>query len=496
MQIMRVGILALLHESNTFINRPTTLDDFRANLLLSGEEIREQLADSHHELGGFFEGLSKCGLQAVPIFAARAVPYGTIAADSFRQLVEIMLSALENAGPLDGLLVAPHGATVSEDYPDADGYWLNEVRERVGFKLPIIGTLDAHANLSQKMVDSCDALISYRSNPHLDQRERGIEAATLLARTLRGEVRPAMAACMPPMAMDIEKQATDESPCRELIELADQQRQDERVLTNSVLLGFPYADVAEMGSATICVTDNDLQLANQLAKQLAEWMWSHRAEFVGQHAGIGEALDNACKMDGPICLLDMGDNVGGGSPADGTFLAHAIHARRLPASFVCLYDPDSVADAMKIGVDSQIRLSVGGKTDKQHGEPLEAEFTLLGLYDGRFEEPEPRHGGMRSMDQGQTAVVRTDHGLTIMLTSRRMPPFSLRQLTTFGVDPSQFHLLVAKGVNAPLAAYRHVCPNFIRVNTPGSTVADMTMLDFHNRRRPMYPFEEDVCWGD
>jgi microcystin degradation protein MlrC len=281
-----------------------------------------------------------------------------------------------------------------------------------------------------------------------------------------------------------------------LIALADEQLKDERVLTNSVLLGFPYADVTEMGSATICVTDNDPQLAEQLARQLADWMWDHRNEFVGQHTGIDEALDRASKMDGPICLLDMGDNVGGGSPADGTFLAHAIHQRRMPASFVCLFDPDAVAAAADIGVGGQIRLTVGGKTDAQHGEPLVAEFTVLGLYDGRFEETEPRHGGMRSMDQGQTAVVLTDHGLTIMLTSRRMPPFSLRQLTTFGIDPSQFHILVAKGVNAPLAAYRPVCRNFIRVNTPGSTVADMTMLDFQNRRRPMYPFEGDTCWAD
>lgn len=491
---MRVGIIALLHESNTFINQPTTLEHFRASLLLRGEAIREQLAGSHHEVGGFFEGLSMCGLQAVPIFAARAVPYGTIAADAFQTLVEMMLAALEQAGHLDGLLVAPHGATVSGRHPDADGHWLGEVRQRVGADVPIIGTLDAHANLSQKMVDACDALISYRSNPHLDQRTRGIEAATLLSRTLGGEVQPTMSACFPRMAMDIEKQATDESPCRELIALADRQRDDPRVLTNSVLLGFPYADVAEMGSATICATDNNPELADRLARQLADWMWDRREQFIGQHTGIEEALDRAARMEGPICLLDMGDNVGGGSPADGTFLAHAIHNRQLPASFICLCDPESVDQAFEPGIGARIQLVVGGKTDKQHGEPLEHEFTVLGLHDGRFEEPEPRHGGMRWMDQGKTAIIRTDYGLTIMLTTRRMPPFSLRQLTTFGVDPSQFHLLVAKGVNAPLAAYRPVCRNFLRVNTPGSTVADMTMLNFQNRRRPMYPFERETTW--
>jgi microcystin degradation protein MlrC len=116
---------------------------------------------------------------------------------------------------------------------------------------------------------------------------------------------------------------------------------------------------------------------------------------------------------------------------------------------------------------------------------------VVGLYDGQFEEPQPRHGGFTKLNQGPTAVIRTDYGLTIMLTSRRMPPFSLRQLTAHGVLPEQHHLLVAKGVNAPVAAYKEVCKNFIRVNTPGVTTADIEKLEYRNRRRPMFPWERD-----
>jgi microcystin degradation protein MlrC len=141
-----------------------------------------------------------------------------------------------------------------------------------------------------------------------------------------------------------------------------------------------------------------------------------------------------------------------------------------------------------------VRLTVGGKTDRQHGPPLEAEFTVQLVADGKFEEPEARHGGIRHFDQGRTAVVRTDAGLTMMLTSRRMVPFSLHQLTDFGLDPAQFHYLVAKGVNAPLAAYAPVCRGIIRVNTPGATTADVESLTYHHRRRPMFPFERDAHW--
>jgi len=192
--------------------------------------------------------------------------------------------------------------------------------------------------------------------------------------------------------------------------------------------------------------------------------------------------------------LDMGDNVGGGSAADGTFLAEQIHNRRLADAFVCLFDPESVQQAESAGVGETVTLRVGGKSDDLHGPPIEATFSVVSLHDGKFQESEVRHGGFTSFDQGRTAVVRSENGLTVMLTSRRMVPFSLQQLISCGVDPASFHLLVAKGVNAPVAAYAPVCRHLIRVNTPGSTSADMAQFTFHNRRRPMFPFELETNW--
>jgi microcystin degradation protein MlrC len=361
----------------------------------------------------------------------------------------------------------------------------------VGPDLPIIGTLDPHANLSPKMVAATNALIAYRTNPHLDQRARGIDAARMMIETVRGKVRPTMAAAYPPLAINIERQHTFEEPCHSLYRFADQQLLNDKLLINSIILGFPYADVAEMGSSAIAVTHDDPELARQLADELGKYMWDHREDFLGHFLDANEALDKAAGLKGPVCLLDMGDNVGGGSPGDGTLLAQAIHERRLPASFVCLCDPEAVAQAQAMGEWGTGTFHVGGKTDRKHGPTLEVEATVVGLYDGQFEEPQPRHGGFTKLNQGPTAVIRTDYGLTIMLTSRRMPPFSLRQLTAHGVLPEQHHLLVAKGVNAPVAAYKEVCKNFIRVNTPGVTTADIEKLEYRNRRRPMFPWERD-----
>jgi microcystin degradation protein MlrC len=491
---MRIGIIALLQESNTFVAQPTRLAQFEQELLVTGQAVRERLADAHHEVGGMFHALAEEGEEAVPIFAARALPFGVVEKSAIEKLIELMMAALAAAGPIDGLLVAPHGATVSEPWPDVDGHWLTELRSRLGKDKPIIGTLDPHGNLSPAMVAACDALIAYRTNPHLDQRARGIDAARMMVRTLRGHLRPTMAAAFPPLVINIEKQHTAEEPCLSLYRLADQQLLDDRVRSNSIMLGFPYADVPEMGSATIVVTDNEPALARQLAGELATYLWDQRAEFEGELLSIDEALDQAAGQAGPVCLLDMGDNVGGGSPGDGTLLAQAIHERKLPKSLVVLHDPESVALAEAIGEWGTGLFRVGGKLDQMHGPPLACEATVQGLFDGKFDEPHPRHGGIQAYDQGRTAVVRTDHGLTIVLTSRRVPPFSLRQLTASGLDPAEFHLIVAKGVIAPIAAYREVCNHFVRVNTPGCTTADLSQLPYQRRRKPMYPFERDCAW--
>jgi microcystin degradation protein MlrC len=478
---MRVGIVSLMHESNTFAPGPTPLAAFERDQLLVGPAIRERLAGTHHEVGGFFEQLDEDGIEAVPVFAAWTLPSGVIAGTAGDELVRRLMLALQSAGPLDGLLLAPHGAAVSEREPDFDGHWMGRVRELVGPALPIIGTLDLHANLSPRMAAAVDALVSYRSNPHLDQRDRGREAATLMARTLRGDIRPTTAAAFPPLVANIEAQATAESPCRELIAAADDVRARPGVLSVSLNLGFPYADVEEMGVSVVVVTKGDPTAARRYTDELASYWWDLREQFRGQLIAPADAVRLATTAPGPVCLLDMGDNVGGGSPADSTVLVHELVRQKVGPAFICLNDPAAARACSEVGKDSTVALSVGDP-------PLHGRFTVRGLFDGVFEESQARHGGIRRFDQGPTAVVEAD-GLTVMLTSRRTAPFSLGQFTAFGLDPKRFQVIVAKGVHAPVAAYAPVCPTLIRVNTPGVTSADLTHFEYRRRRRPLYPFE-------
>ena len=480
------------------------MDRFREDLFLRGVDISDRLAMSHHEIGGFFEGLARgskgFSIEAVPLAAFRATPSGALQTGLLDRLLDCLIDEIFRTSRLDGLLLAVHGAAVAEDHLDADGYWLSRLRESLKDRIPIVATLDAHANLSQQMVNAVDAFVAYRTNPHLDQRARGIEAASLMTRTLSGEIRPTMAAAFPSMVINIERQGTSESHLRPLYEHADRQLLNPGVLSNSILLGFPYADVPEMGSATLVVTDDDSELAQRFADELADDLWNARETMAGQLIGVQQAIDSLREVGtGCTCLLDMGDNVGGGSAADGTILLEALHRSKLGPSFLCVFDPAAVQRCEQAGVGSQLSLEIGGHTDHQHGNPYAMVVRVCSMHSGRFTESEPRHGGIREFDQGPTTIVQSiDSPLTIMLTTRRMVPFSLQQLRSCGIEPSKFRILVAKGVHAPLAAYREVCDSLVRVNTPGSTNADLNSLTFRHRRRPMFPWENprrisDAC---
>ncbi len=484
----RIGIVGLLQESNTFVADPTTRRHFEADLLLRGAEIPAAMADAPHEVGGFLETVAAVGAEPVPLFLARALPHGTIERGAFDGLVAELLAAVKQAGPLDGILAAPHGATVAEGAPDADGHWLSRLRGLVGAGTPIVATLDPHANLSPAMVDATDAILAYRSNPHLDQRETGRRAARLLLETLAGKARPTQVAAYPPMAINIRSQNTSEPPLRDFYAAAAAIADRPGILAHSIVLGFPYADVAEMGSSALVVADGDEGLAGEVADAIAAEMWDRRESFEPAQLGVDEAIALARRSpERPVVLLDMGDNVGGGSPANGTSLAAAwIRSAGDGILFVCLHDPEAVVRAEAAGPGGICEGALGDPAS-----PVVGRFRVRSLHSGRFEESEARHGGFSRFDQGPTAVLDlVGGGLVAMVTSLRMAPFSLNQLASCGLDPAEFDAIVAKGVIAPMAAYAPVAKGgFLHVDTPGATRADMTQLPYRHRRRPLFPFE-------
>lgn len=487
---LRVGIIGLFHESNTFIPDPTTLADYQNQIFLIGEEVRKKYANAHHEVSGFFQVLAASDIEAVPIIFANASPWGPVTDEALDGIWKIVEDGLDAAGPLDGILAAPHGAGVNESRPDMDGWWLGELRKRVG-SIPIFATMDPHVNLSPAMVAACDGLFAYRENPHLDQRQRGEEAAQLMVRTLRGEVRPVAAGAFPSLAINIERQLTFAEPMLSVKAELDKVRALSGVLSASVALGFPYADIEDMGSAFVVVTDNDPHLAQAQADHLAFWLWEHRERFRGEMISPEEAIARIEDAPKPVGLLDMGDNMGGGGPADSTVLARILHEKNCFKTLFYVPDLESVEAAYTAGIGARIVLKIGGKLPMTPAAPLETEVTVISFHDGKYTETQPRHGGKTGGDMGRTAVVRSDAGMTIMLMSNRGGPnASAQPIMACGLHPKDFDVIIIKGVHAPVGAYAEFCPTLIRVNTPGVTCADLDALEFHHRRRPLFPFED------
>lgn len=487
----RVALIGIFHESNTFIPTPTTIANFRRGTLLFGEEIRREYGHAHHEIGGFFETLDQNGVEAVPIIFTHASPWGAVSDAALDAIWEATEAGLDAAGQLDGVLVAPHGAAVNESRPDMDAWWLAKVREKVGPDLPIISTMDPHGNISRAKITPLNALITYRENPHLDMRQRGVEAATLMVRTLAGEIRPVVAAAFPPVVINIERQLTWAEPMKSIQRQLDEVRALPGILSASVAMGFPYADVADMGSSFVVVADGDATLAQCEADKLAAWLVENRQLFVGEMISAQEAIERARTAPKPVGLLDMGDNAGGGAPADSTYIARLLEQDGTFKSILCIQDRPSVEAAKAAGVGARVRLSVGGKLPMSPAPSLEVEATVISFHEGIFKETQPRHGGKTGGDMGLSVIAKTDRGLTLVLMSNRTGiGASAQPLLSIGIKPEEYDIIILKGVHAPVGAYAEICPTLIRVNTPGVTTAEMETLTYHHRRKPLFPFEE------
>jgi microcystin degradation protein MlrC len=486
---MRVAVAGFMHESNTFNPLRTDRAAFAAQSLTFGPALLDEWREAHHEVGGFLEGAVAEGFEPVPIVMAWATPAGPVTEDAFEEITQAIIDGVTRERP-DGLLLALHGAMVAESHPDADGEVVARLRRAVGPDLPIVVTLDLHGNLSQRLIDGCTAAVAYRTNPHVDQRDCGRRAARLMARTLRGEVRPTMALAEPPLIVNIMAQDTSQEPLRSFLRAVRDVEDRPDVLAVSLLLGFPYADVPQMGPSVVAVTDGDSRLARHAADRVGAALWDIRGRLTRRLPDAAAAVALALKAERlPVVLVDTGDNVGGGSAADGTVLLAEMLRQGATEGVVCLYAPDEVRACAAAGVGAEVALTVGGRVDRRHGQPLTLTGRVRLLHDGTYVEPEVRHGGKRVNHMGPTALVEVAGRNMLVLTTHRHPPFSLGQLTCLGIRPEGQRLLVVKAAIAYKAAYAPVAGTIIEADTPGLTAINPAHFEYRQIRRPMFPLD-------
>jgi len=496
---IRIAALGLHHETNTFSSFPTTYESFSTSSyggILRGGEIEQHQRASHSTFAGYFQAADEFGFDLVPLLFAVNDPSGTITRDAFERVTDDMMRLLAEGGPWDGVLLNQMGAAVSEDFRDVDGEVAARTRTVVGPDVPVVMTLDLHANLSPKMVAHTQAIVVYRTNPHMDARERAIDACALLVRTIKGEVRPIGALEMPPMVISILRQDTREEPMRSVMMDVEAANRRPGILHTSMAEGYPWADVAEMGAGFYAVADNDLAAARDAARWMAERAWGRRAELADAPSYTPrEALEHAMRAGrGPVVLLDVGDNVGAGSAGDSTLILAEAQRLGVRGLLQTVRDPAAVKMCVASGVGSTVTLQVGGKTDGLHGQPVTVVGHVRLIADGKFEEPEPIHGGFRYFNNGTSVVLDTEDGYTLLLVSSRFLNTSRQQFYAVGIRPEDFRVVVAKGVVSPRPAYQPIAAEMLLVNTGGAASADLSTFEYHHRRRPLYPFELDATY--
>ena len=485
-----IAIGGIMHESNTFSNVPTDRAAFESGRLIFGNDILNIWGESHHEIGGFIEGASVYDWDLHPILMAAATPAGRVTDAFFNEIVTELIRRIQSVPNLDGVLLALHGAMVVKSYPDGDGEVLRRMRCALGPDFPIVSTLDHHANVSEQMVTESTALVIYKTNPHIDQHQRGIQAAEILMHTVRGEIKPTQALAKPQMIFNILHQYTSVEPMCLILQEAAQLEIRSDVLAANVAAGYPYADVHEIGPAAVVVTDNNPQLAQTEAERLSKMLWNVRDRLDINLPDAAAAVAQAIESDAhSVILAEMGDNIGGGSPGDSTFVLSELLKQKADG-FVCiLYAPQEVEACIQAGVRGEVNLTVGGKSNDQHGSPVPIRARVRLIHDGYYEETEPRHGGQRYQDQGVTAVVELERKNLIVLTSKRQVPFSLHQLFSLGIDPRQMKYVVVKAAIAYRAAYEPIAGQIIEVDTPGLTAVNPLHFTYQDVRRPIFPLD-------
>ncbi|MER7003856.1 M81 family metallopeptidase [Dactylosporangium sp. NPDC000555] len=474
----RVGVLGLWHETNTYASHAASLGDFADFELLSGESVLDRNRGTGSVIGGFADAGD---LDLVGVFSAGAWPCGPADRDTIEALLERAETALRRAGRLDAVLVNLHGAMVAQGRPDAETALLDVLRDVVG-EVPVAAVLDLHANPSPELVSGSDVLISYDTYPHVDMRERGREAAALLAQVLGGR-RLRTAVGKVPMLVCPLAQATDAEPMRSLQERAGRRGRAAGLARVCIPAGFAYSDVDRAGISVLAVHDAGAEAAARdvIAETLAD-IQAEAAAFALARDDAATAVRRALALlaerspdaGGPVVLADVADNIGGGSPGDGTALLAELLRQGSRDAVVTIADPMAARLAADAGVGADVDTRLGGRTDERHGEPVYVRGRVLTVTDGRYRTSGSWMTG-REFDMGTTAVLQVD-GVSVVVTTRPTPPFHAEQLTSVGIDPAAARILVVKGAIAWRAAFGDIASEVIEVATPGVCPVDLATL--------------------
>ena len=499
----RVLLAQFMHETNTFSKLPTTLDDYRRRFLVEGEAIVPKFKGTKNEMGGYIDCAASYGWQPVYAVAANATPSGTLTKETWETIRDIILNTARKAGKLDGICLSLHGAMVTETEDDAEGALLQSLRGIVGPDVPIAATLDLHANATVKMASNANALVSYRTYPHIDGYERAVQAAVLVQAAMEGKKKPRCLLVQPAMLEGADHgRTTQPGQMRDMLARADQYEKEPGINVVSIQAGFTWSDMPYTGpSIAVSYEPQAEARARTIARELVDEIWRRKGEMKSGYQPISDGIAaaragakgaEAKGKKGPLVLADGTDNPGGGGYNDTTpLLQSLIDAGIRNVAFGTIYDPKTVQQAMKAGVGAEIDVELGGHTDESMGKPVKARALVRVLSDGTFRNDGPMNAGVETQ-MGPTAVLRlggAEGGIDVVTVSSRIQTIDLQVFLSQGIDPTTKDVVVVKSVQHFRAAYGPIAREVIVVDSGGLCSPDISRLKFKKLRRPVWPLD-------
>jgi microcystin degradation protein MlrC len=485
---MRVFTASLATETNTFAPIPTDRASFEAAFYAGPGRHPETPTLCSAPITVLRRRAAAEGFTLIEGTATWAEPGGIVRQDVYEALRDEILGQLEAALPVDAVVLGLHGAMVAHGYDDCEGDLLTRVRAMVGPLVVVAAELDPHSHLTRHRVEAADILISFKEFPHTDFVDRAEEVVELALEAARGRIRPRISTFDCRM---IEVFPTSRQPMRGFVDKIKALEGKDGVLSVSVIHGFMAADVPELGTQVIVVTDDRPEQGAALAKSLGMELFAMRGKTRMPQLGTDAALDAALKIragrqDRPVVIADVWDNPGGGVAGDGTLILRRLLERGIDnAAVATIWDPVAVMLCHAAGVGARLQLRFGGKTGPDAGEPIDAEVLIT-----RVADPSWQSFGDSKVTLGASAAIRVA-GVEVILNTNRTQTFEPDIFSNLGIDPMTKAILVVKSTNHFYAGFAPIAAEVLYCDTGGPYRSDPRQNRYTKLARPIWPLVED-----
>ena len=491
----RIAFGGFMHETNTFAPVKAEWRDFLMAKgwppLTRGEAMFDVFRGMNIGTAGAMSELAGLGHALVPLSWCGATPSSYVTDEAFEKICAILVNDLVaalDAGPLDGVYLDLHGAATAEGFEDAEGELLRRVRAVVGRDVPIVTSLDLHANVTQQMVEQSDALVAYRTYPHIDMEETGRRAARVLDGLIKRPKPWFKSFRQISFLIPVNWGCTFIEPAKSLYRRVEEleQRHDGAVL--SFAPGFPATDIADCGASVFAYAPTQ-QAADAAVTALADEIESREAEFAGQVYTADEAVAYAMGKSNaatrPFVLADTQDNPGAGGNSDTVgVLESLVKLGAQGAVLAILYDPEAAEAAHRAGEGAELVLAVGARSRMPGHHPFRARFRVEKLGDGNFVGTGPMWRGAR-MALGPMALLRVldgGGGVRVIVASRKQQAADQAIFRHLGVEPSEEKILVLKSSVHFRADFQPIAEEILVVEAPGPMPADPSVLPWTRLR--------------